>query len=164
MSDQVLVVSDVATDKLTALLDQYGLTLIIQDDGASIRGSFWGESEAGIVGHQVFVRRDTPIHSLLHETCHLVCMDAGRRENLNTDAGGDELEESAVCYLQVILADHIEGVGSARLMQDMDAWGYSFRLSSTRRWWLEDADDARKWLIAQGLLTECNEPVFTLRV
>ncbi len=164
MSEPVLVVSDVAPDKLTQLLDRYGLTLVMLDDDASITGSFWGDSEAGIVGRHVFVRRDTPVHSLLHEVCHLVCMDEARRDKLDTDAGGDDLEESAVCYLQIVLADRIDSVGGSRLMRDMDSWGYSFRLGSTRRWWSEDADDARKWLIGQGLLTETGEPVFALRV
>jgi len=33
----------------------------------------------------------------------------------------------------------------------MDAWGYSFRLGSARRWFFEDADDARGWLVRRGL-------------
>jgi hypothetical protein len=164
VSKPVLVVSDVAPDKLNRLLDRYGLTLVMLDDDVSITGSFWGDPEAGIVERQVFVRRDTPVHSLLHEVCHLVCMNEARRNKLNTDAGGDDLEESAVCYLQIVLAECLDGVGSARLMRDMDSWGYSFRLGSTRRWWLEDAEDASKWLIGQGLLTETGEPVFVLRV
>jgi hypothetical protein len=41
-------------------------------------------------------------------------------------------------------------------MADMDAWGYSFRLGSAARWFQEDADDARQWLAARGLL-----PVFS---
>ncbi len=28
----------------------------------------------------------------------------------------------------------------------MDAWGYSFRLGSTRAWFEGDAQDARAWL------------------
>lgn len=164
MTEEVLVVSDLALDTLSALLDRYGLELFVAGDASPVTGSFWGDSEAGIVGRKVYVRGDTPVHSLLHETCHLVCMDEARRAGLDTDAGGNDLEESAVCYLQVVLADHISGVGRGRLMRDMDAWGYSFRLGSTRRWWNEDAEDARKWLINEGLLTEAGEPVFALRV
>jgi len=103
------------------------------------------------------------VHSLLHESCHTICMTAERRETLNRDAGGDELEESAVCYLQILLADEIAGVGRARLMRDMDAWGYSFRLGSTARWFAEDAEDARNWLIDKALIREDGEPVFRLR-
>jgi len=55
------------------------------------------------------------------------------------------------------------GVGRERLMQDMDWWGYSFRLGSTERWFTSDADDARAWLIDEGLLTMENKPVFRLR-
>jgi hypothetical protein len=48
--------------------------------------------------------------------------------------------------LQIVLADGLPGVGSDRLMADMDAWGYSFRLGSTRAWFENDAEDARAWL------------------
>jgi hypothetical protein len=34
----------------------------------------------------------------------------------------------------------------------MDAWGYTFRLGSAARWYAEDADDARQWLLERGLL------------
>jgi hypothetical protein len=33
----------------------------------------------------------------------------------------------------------------------MDAWGYSFRLGSTRAWFEHDADEARVFLQARGL-------------
>jgi len=112
-------------------LAKYGLTLRIQRGDQPITGSFWGDEEAGIVGRDVYVRSDTPVHSLLHETCHTICMTKERRDRLDRDAGGDDLEESAVCYLQIVLADEIEGVGRDRLMSDMDAWGYSFRLGRT---------------------------------
>ena len=79
-------------------------------------------------------------------------MDADRRGGLYTDAGGDDIEESAVCYLQILLADRLPVVGRARLMRDMDAWGYSFRLGSTASWFETDADDARAWLRSRGLL------------
>ena len=90
-------------------------------------------------------------------------MDDERRRNLNRDAGGDDLEESAVCYLQIVLADELEGVGRDRVMLDMDAWGYSFRLGSTSRWFAEDADDARRWLVDADLLRASGQPVFRLR-
>lgn len=159
----VLTVADVEVGDLVSLLGQYDLQLQLQNDDEPIKGSFWGDSEAGIVRQTVYVRRDTPVHSLLHESCHVICMSPDRRERLDRDAGGDDLEEAAVCYLQVLLADRIRGVGRQRLMQDMDAWGYSFRLGSTREWFEKDAEDARKLLINQRLLTECGEPVFALR-
>jgi hypothetical protein len=162
MSD-VLRVSDVEIDSLRALLEQFQLSLEIQAGGEDIKGSFWGESEAGIVSTSVFVRSDTPIHSLLHEACHVICMTQERREGLNKDAGGDDLEEAAVCYLQILLAEHIGNVGSDRLMQDMDRWGYSFRLGATRRWFEEDAEDARAWLLEQELIDDSARPRFRLR-
>jgi len=150
----VLRVSDVSIDSVRELLQQFRLSLEIQASDEDITGSFWGESEAGIVASSVYVRNDTPIHSLLHETCHVICMAPERRDGLNKDAGGDDLEEAAVCYLQILLADHIDKVGRERLMQDMDSWGYSFRLGSTRRWFEEDAEDARAWLLEHGLIDQ----------
>jgi hypothetical protein len=90
-------------------------------------------------------------------------MDGQRRDGLDRDAGGDDLEESAVCYLQVVLADYIEGVGRARLMADMDAWGYSFRLGNTRDWFDTDAEDARHFLLNHGLIDASASPTFILR-
>jgi len=156
-------VAELPPVRYAELLARYGLALHIQRDDQPITGSFWGDEEAGIVGRDVYVRSDTPVHSLLHETCHTICMTGERRDRLNCDAGGDDLEESAVCYLQIVLADEIEGVGRDRLMSDMDAWGYSFRLGCTELWFENDAEDARKWLIDSGLLLESGTPVFRLR-
>jgi hypothetical protein len=159
----VTTIADVPLASIRALLGRYDLALHVQADGETITGSFWGDSEAGIVAKNVYVRNDTPVHSLLHETCHVICMSAERRADLETDAGGDDLEEAAVCYLQVVLADHISGVGRQQLMNDMDAWGYSFRLGSTRPWFERDAEDARKWLIDHQLLDTEDAPSFRLR-
>ena len=161
---KVLTVADVALDDLVSLLGKYGLELVIEDDGAPITGSFWGDPEAGVVSRTIYVRGDTPVHSLLHESCHVICMTADRRDSLNRDAGGDDLEEAAVCYLQVVLADCLAAVGRDRLMQDMDAWGYSFRLGSTRKWFWHDAEEALEFLINQRLLTESGEPTYVLRL
>lgn len=159
----MLTVADVPMASIETLLARYGLSIALQQDGEAIMGSFWGDTEAGIVGCTVHVRRDTPVHSLLHETCHIICMSGDRREQLETDAGGDDLEEAAVCYLQVVLADALDGVGRERLMADMDSWGYSFRLGDTRAWFERDAEDARKWLIDNALLDSNDLPLFRLR-
>ena len=159
----VLTVVDVDFDQLTSLLNNYRLRLVLIDDGQPITGTFWGEPEAGVAGTTVYVRRDTPLHSLLHEACHIICMTPARRERLVKDAGGDELEEAAVCYLQILLADRVGGVGRDRLMRDMDSWGYSFRLGNTRAWFEQDAEDARQFLINQRLLGQNDEPVLALR-
>lgn len=159
----MLTVADVGAGALAGLLQCYGLELTVQAPGEAIIGSFWGSSEAGVVGRTVYVRADTPVHSFLHESCHIICMDGTRRDALDRDAGGDDLEESAVCYLQVLLADCIEGVGRDRLMADMDAWGYSFRLGNTRAWFESDAEDARLFLAKHGLMSDEGAPVFVLR-
>ena len=159
----VLTVSDVGIDVLAALLHRYGLILEVVEPGTAITGSFWGDSEAGVVGSTVFVRTDTPVHSFLHESCHVICMDDARRRDLDRDAGGDDLEEAAVCYLQVLLGDQLDGVGRDRLMADMDAWGYSFRLGNTRDWFSRDAEDAKEFLSKHGLIDDQDEPTFRLR-
>ena len=163
LEPRVLRVADIGEPPIRSLLDRYGLSLVLQQPDEKITGSFWGDSEAGIVGETVHVRPDTPIHSLLHETCHVICMCEDRRTGLDRDAGGDDLEEAAVCYLQVVLAASIEGVGSDRLMQDMDTWGYSFRLGSARTWFESDAEDAEEFLKNHGLLDAAGEATFVLR-
>ena len=136
---------------LEALFACHGLTLVVAAGHNEIPGSYWGESEAGLVGEQLHVRADTPVHSALHEACHYICMYASRRNQLHTDAGGDDLEESAVCYLQCLLADRLPGYSRECLFADMDAWGYSFRLGSARAWFDHDAEDAHDWLRQRGL-------------
>jgi hypothetical protein len=138
--------------ELALVLHRYGLRLTLVAPHEEIPGSYWGESEAGLKGDTLHARLDTPVHSVLHEASHYVCMTPERRAGLDRDAGGDDPEESAVCYLQILMADCLPGVGRERLMQDMDEWGYSFRLGSTRAWFEGDAEDAREWLIARGVM------------
>src|SRR5580704_7126417 len=147
----VLLLATADRMAVTVLLARYGLDLTLTAPEEVIPGSYWGETEAGLKGNRLYARLDTPLHSILHETSHYICMTPERRVGLDRDAGGDDLEESAVCYLQVLLADRLEGVGRERLFADMDAWGYSFRLGSARAWFEADADDARAWLERQGI-------------
>ena len=160
----IVQIDDLQPGIAARLLERFGLRLAVVPDDREIPASFWGDSEAGVRGRTVFVRGDTPVHSFLHETCHLVCMDEARRQTLERDAGGSDLEESAVCYLQILLADELPGIGRQRLMQDMDSWGYSFRLGSTAAWFAGDAADARDWLIRHGLVTAEDRPRWRLRV
>lgn len=149
---QVLLLSDLKRSDVEDLLQRFGLQLQLVAANAEIPGSFWGDSEAGLIQHLLYARTDTPVHSILHEACHYICMDERRRKALHTNAGGDTDEENAVCYLQILLAKELAEVGSQRLMQDMDSWGYSFRLGSAQRWFEEDAEEARSWLILHQLI------------
>lgn len=149
---RVLALEDIDIADARSLLATHGLALTLVADGAPIPGSYWGECEAGVIGACVYARRDTPIHSLLHEACHLIVAPEERRASIHTDASDSDAEEDASCYLQIVLADALPGVGRARLMADMDAWGYSFRLGSARAWFEHDAEDARAWLDARGML------------
>ena len=72
--------------ELEELAGAYGATLVEVARTAPIPGSYWGGAEAGLVGARVFVRADTPAHSLLHELCHYVCMDDARRIALHEAA------------------------------------------------------------------------------
>lgn len=166
---KVLRCGEVGFDALRDLLVRYGLELAITPDGEPIPGGYWDPPEAGLLGTTVHVRADTPVHSFLHEACHSICMDADRRAALDTEAavGVEEveshLEENGVCYLEILLADHLPGVGRDRLMLDMDRWGYSFRLGSTRAWFESDAEDARAWLVSHGLIDPDGSVTFRLR-
>jgi hypothetical protein len=137
---------------LALLLARHSLELRLVAPGELIPGSYWGESEAGLIGSVLYARLDTPLHSVLHEAGHYVCMSPERRAALDRDAGGDDAEECAVCYLQLLFADALRGVGRERLIADMDAWGYSFRLGSTRAWLEQDAAEAREWLRRAGIV------------
>ena len=148
----MLTLADIGWDAPRALLARYGLALDIVEDGVAIPGSYWGDSEAGVIGHSVYARSDTPVHSLLHEACHLIVLEPERRAGVHTDASDSQAEEDATCYLQIVLGDALPGVGRARVMADMDAWGYTFRLGCARAWFEEDAQDARTWLQQRGLL------------
>jgi len=149
---QVTRVADIAFEDAAALLARHALQLHHVADGAPIPGSYWGEPEAGIIASDVYVRNDTPVHSMLHEACHLIVLPPERRALVHTDATDSVPEEDATCYLQIVLAGQLPGVGSAQLMSDMDAWGYTYRLGSTRAWFEQDAEDAKAWLIERGLL------------
>jgi hypothetical protein len=159
MSASVLRIADIDGAAIESLLARYGLGLVRVSDGADIPGSFWGEDEAGIIGNTVYARGDTPVHSLLHEAGHLIVLPPERREEVHTDATDSIEEEDAVCYLQIVLGDALPGVGRQRIMADMDAWGYSFRLGSAHAWFEQDAENAHDWLVARGLLTKDGEPV-----
>jgi len=155
--------SDSDPAPLVQLLGRFDLSIKLEPPDQPIPGSFWGDEEAGLIGNRLLLRPDTPLHSVLHEACHYICMDEKRRRGVDTDAGGDFDEENAVCYLQILLADEIPGYGRDRMMDDMDAWGYTFRLGSARAWFEQDAEDAREWLLGHGLLSENGEPNFVVR-
>ncbi|MEO8742228.1 MAG: hypothetical protein ABI365_03465 [Lysobacteraceae bacterium] len=148
----MLILADIGFAAPAALLKHYGLQLEQVADGAPIPGSYWGEPEAGLIGDRVYVRNDTPVHSLLHETAHLIVMPHERRATIHTNASDSIAEEDATCALQILLADELPGVGRTRLMDDMDAWGYTFRLGSARAWFEGDAEDAFAFLVERGLM------------
>lgn len=159
----VVRLSDCEFEVLDSMLSRFGLGLEPVRQEEEIPGSFWGDEEAGLKDNRVLVRPDTPIHSVLHEACHYICMDGARRVGLDTNAGGDYDEENAVCYLQILLADYLPDFGSERMMQDMDTWGYSFRLGSARAWFEQDAEDARQTLLNWGLVDSSGIPTFQIR-
>lgn len=160
----ILFLGDFDTSLIENLLSKYQLKFKNIGDIETIPGSYWGDSEAGLIKDVVYARNDTPIHSILHESCHFICMDEKRRLSLDTNAEGDYDEENAVCYLQILLADELVGMSRERMMQDMDAWGYTFRLGSAKSWFENDAEDALAWLQDKNLLDSDNFPNFTLRV
>ena len=156
----ILRVGNDAHQSIGSLVQRYGVTLHFCAPGETPPGSYWGESEAGLRADELHVRADTPLHSLLHELSHYVCMSAGRRAGLDRDAGGDDAEECAVCYLQILLADELPMLGRDRMLRDMDTWGYTFRLGSARAWFVDDAADACIWLRRNGVIDEQHRPTF----
>ena len=162
-SANVVLLADLDAAQIDALLAAYGVRLAHVAAGAEIPGSYWGDTEAGLVGNTVYVRADTPAHSFLHELSHFICMDDARRAALATDAGGTDDEECGVCYLQVLFAGRLEGFGVAQCLRDMNAWGYSFREGSARAWFDGDGAQARGWLLDHGLVDAAGQPTLRLR-
>jgi hypothetical protein len=148
----MLTLADIAIADVAALLARHGLQLQLVPDGEPIPGSYWGECEAGLIGTSVHARRDTPVHSLLHEAAHLIVLPPERRAQVHTDATDSVEEEDAVCVLQALLGDELPGVGRDRVLADMDEWGYTFRLGSARAYFEHDAEAAWQWLAARGLI------------
>jgi hypothetical protein len=160
---RVTTLAELDRAQVVALLAAYGAQLVDVEPGATIPGSYWGESEAGLVANRVYARADTPAHSLLHELGHYVCMDDARRTRLATDAGGSDDEECGVCFLQVLLADELRGFGRDACVRDMNAWGYSFREGSAEAWLAGDARFARDWLRRHSVVDAEGRPTFHLR-
>ena len=150
--EAVLTLGDIDASQVAALLAGYDLKLELLPHDAEIPGSYWGAPEAGLIGSTVYARADTPVHSLLHEACHLIVLPPERRAAVHTDATDSIDEENAVCVLQALLGDQIPGVGRHRVLDDMDRWGYTFRLGSARAYFEQDADDAFDWLRQRNLL------------
>lgn len=159
----VLLYNQINPGTLQHLLERYGMVVKGVAANNPIPGSFWQPPEAGLVGNVLFVRDDTPVHSALHEACHFICMDHRRREQLDTDAGGGYEEENGVCYLQILLSEHIPEMGRQRIFNDMDEWGYSFRLGSSQAWFEQDAEDVATWLRRYRLIDDDNQPAWRLR-
>jgi len=159
----MLLLNAIDRPALGLLLDRYGLELVLVAREQIIPGSYWGEREAGLIGARIYARLDTPVHSILHESAHFICMTPERRAGLDTDAGGDHPEENAVCYLQIVFAELLPNVGRSRMFRDMDEWGYTFRLGSAAAWFEQDADDARRWLVDHGLIAASGAPAYACR-
>lgn len=157
----VLTLGDIDRDAVRALLARYRLRLVEIGAGEAIPGSYWGEPEAGIIADVVYARADTPLHSLLHEACHLIVLPPEQRTAVHTNATDSTDEEDAVCVLQVLLGETLPGVTRARLFADMDAWGYSFRLGSARAYFEQDAQNAWDWLRQRGLIDAQPAPAAT---
>jgi hypothetical protein len=159
----MLLLNSIDRIDLQLLLEKYRLELCLVAPQETIPGSYWGEREAGLIGSKIYARLDTPLHSVLHEGAHFICMTPERRAGLDTDAGGDHAEENAVCYLQILLAGQLRRGGEVRMCRDMDEWGYTFRLGSAAAWFESDAQDARLWLEQHGLIDSAGVPTHATR-
>jgi len=159
---RVIELRDLDSSRVEDLVDCYGVVLVNIQSDRCIPGSHWGAPEAGLISNRLYARADTPAHSLLHELSHYVCMTPERRVLLDTNAGGSSDEESAVCYLQLLLADFLPPFGLARGMTDMDTWGYSFREGSTAAWFAGDGQCAQDWLLKRRLINAQNQPTWKL--
>ncbi len=144
------------------VLGHYGIEINCVAADEEIPHSFWGAPEAGRKQNHLYIRGDTPIHSILHEACHYICMPATQRLQTQVDAKGSTMEENATCFLQILLSDYLENYDRSQLMQDMDDWGYSFRLGSANAWFSQDADEVCQWLKKRQIINLENEITWQL--
>ncbi|MEM7253349.1 MAG: hypothetical protein AAF493_18180 [Pseudomonadota bacterium] len=163
MNKSIVTVQDVGARAIASVFERFDLPVRTVGAGCPIPGTYWGAPEAGLRDQHLHIRPDTPVHSALHEGTHFVCMTPARRRTLDTDAGGDALEECAVCFLSILLAEYVVGYSKSTMFSDMDGWGYSFRLGSARSWFVADAGDARAWLERYQLITAEGMPTWRWR-
>jgi len=69
MSEQsaVLQYADINPAELAGLLGLFQLEICITGETKEIPGSYWGDEEAGLIKNRLYLRTDTPVHSILHE-------------------------------------------------------------------------------------------------
>ena len=94
MACSVLLCRDIELDHLRELLQRFGISIAEVADDEPIPGSWFGDPEAGIIATTLYIRGDTPVHSALHESCHLICMDAEHRASLHTNSGGGTMRRT----------------------------------------------------------------------
>ena len=138
---------------LAMLLARYGLELTLVAPQEVIPGSYWGDSEAGLIGHRIHARLDTPLHSVLHEAAHSICMTPERRAGLDTDAGGDDAGGvrrvlSAGAAGRCAAGGRAASGCSATWTSGATASGWAAQQPGSN----QDADDARAWLVKHGVL------------
>ena len=63
----VTLIADLREAEIRDLLSAYGARLVMMPCGRDIPGSYWGDSEAGLIESDVFVRTDTPAHRKILE-------------------------------------------------------------------------------------------------
>ena len=132
---------------------RYGLELALVAPEEDIPGSYWGDSEAGLKGAALYARLDTPLHSVLHEASHYICMTPERRTGLDRDAGGDDAEESAVCYLQILLADELPRRRPRAPVPRHGRVGLQLPAGHARGPGSKAMrEDARMWLVGHGVI------------
>ena len=105
-----------------------------------------------MIGARVYARLDTPVHSVLHESAHFICMTPERRAGLTPMRAATMGKRTPCATCRSCWPDRLPNVGQDRICRDMDDWGYSFRLGSAAKWFAEDAEDTRRWLIGHGLI------------
>src|SRR3569623_1999329 len=65
----VVTCGEIQFSALEDVLSPYGIDVLPVPDGQPITGTHFGEPEAGLIAHRLYVRSDTPVHSALHEAC-----------------------------------------------------------------------------------------------
>src|SRR3569833_2073887 len=75
----VVTCGEIQLSALQDVLSPYGIDVLPVPDAQPIPGTHFGDPEAGLIAHRLYIRSATPVHSALHDACHYLCMASARR-------------------------------------------------------------------------------------
>jgi len=142
-------------------LDRYGLSLHLVAPDEVIPARI-GASARRADGIQIFARLDTAGAFGAARGRPFYLHDAGTARRLGYRCRRRSCGRECVCYLQIILAQSLPNVGRERMCRDMDEWAIRSGWEAPRSGSIQDAEDARDWLMRHGVLDSQSRPTYAV--